>query len=207
MFSLGVGQLQAEPEASSEQPGTSTTSSEHAEAAPQSRFNGFAKFRKGFQAICEQVYLDGRGERLTSLLKAGPVNREDCPACRSLFSDFALACRPPKVKSPPKHNKDEPPPPSPTPLYRQRDPSAKAIENSLIVFRALSQRPETTLISQAVKQLFQRLSERGDKSPAEYDYFVTLVSYMSAPFAQPEGADVPSEVKARPTVDVDALFE
>ena len=194
----------------------SRSSSEHAavaessgppETSKQTRFNGFAKFRKGFQAICEQVYLDGRGERLSALLKAGPIDSENCEACRSLFSDFALACRPPKSKITPKSKKDESVPPTATPLYRQRDPSTKTIEYSLGVFRALAERPESKLISQAVTQLLQRLSERGDKSPAEYDYFMTLVSYMRAPFAEAESSSAPSQVAPRPTVDVEALFD
>ena len=184
-----------------------THTGEHTEQAKQTRFKGFAQFRKGFQAICEQVYLDGRGERLSALLKAGPIDASDCVACRSLFSDFSLACKPPKVKMPAKPKKDEPAPATPTPLYRQRDPSAKSIEYSVTVFRALSERPEAELVYPAVDQLCQRLSQRGDKTPAEYDYFVTLVSYMRAPFTKPDTLPGAGVVTPRPTADLDALFD
>lgn len=175
------------------------------EAKPQ-RFKGFAQFRKGFQAICEQIFLDGRGERLVSILKKGPP-AQGCAACRSLYSDFASACRPPKIKPVPKPKKDEPPAPTATPIFRQRDPSAKVIEYTVTLFRAMSERSETELISEAVDQLCQSMSERGDKSPGEYDYFATWATYIRAPFVAETQHSGAGEVAPRPTVDVDALFD
>lgn len=150
---------------------------------PAKAFKDFFGYNQQFTDICRELTTDGRNLPFYQLVLAHADDyKYSCAACRALLKSFEVPCKPKKIKSP-KAKKGEPPPATPTPIPRQREPHPELINLISSLFGELSRNTKSgDEMARAIRELDRLIAAQSWSNTAEKEYFAAFSEAIKMPF-------------------------